>query len=128
MVYNAVRAPSPERRVRTRANPANSAAEACSMPVRSATGPCSHSIRHGGSCLMGGDDRRNGTSAIFDEPGSDEREILNTRHQPRLRVAVVGYGYWGPHLVRNFHQVPDARVHRIVDLSEQRRAIAHLEF
>ncbi len=77
---------------------------------------------------MGGDDRRNGTSAIFDEPGSDEREILNTRHQPRLRVAVVGYGYWGPHLVRNFHQVPGATVHRIVDLSEQRRAIAHLEF
>ncbi|MDL1896176.1 hypothetical protein FBQ82_07880 [Anaerolineae bacterium CFX7] len=26
----------------------------------------------------------------------------------RLRLGLVGYGYWGPNLARNFHQLPDA--------------------
>ena len=34
-----------------------------------------------------------------------------------LNVAVVGYGYWGPNLVRNFANLPDARVHTVVDRS-----------
>ena len=38
---------------------------------------------------------------------------------PKLRVGVVGLGYWGPNLVRNFHDVPD--VERSLDLRPQRR-------
>lgn len=26
----------------------------------------------------------------------------------RIRLGLVGYGYWGPNLARNFHQLPDA--------------------
>jgi len=32
-----------------------------------------------------------------------------------LRVGVIGYGYWGPNIVRNFNSVPGARVHMVCD-------------
>jgi predicted dehydrogenase len=35
-------------------------------------------------------------------------------------VGVVGYGYWGPNLVRNFAELPDARVVRVSDLRPDR--------
>ena len=28
-----------------------------------------------------------------------------------LKVAVIGYGYWGPNLVRNFVEAPNAECH-----------------
>jgi predicted dehydrogenase len=37
-----------------------------------------------------------------------------------VRVAIIGYGYWGPNLVRNFSSVPDARVVKVVDLRPER--------
>ena len=37
-----------------------------------------------------------------------------------LNVGVVGYGYWGPNLVRNFHEVPDCRVAAVSDARPQR--------
>jgi predicted dehydrogenase len=37
-------------------------------------------------------------------------------------VAVVGYGYWGPNLVRNFVETSDCRVAAICDASPQRLA------
>lgn len=27
-----------------------------------------------------------------------------------LGIGVIGYGYWGPNLVRNFAELPDAKV------------------
>ncbi len=27
-----------------------------------------------------------------------------------IRIGVIGYGYWGPNLVRNFFEAPDAQV------------------
>jgi predicted dehydrogenase len=41
-----------------------------------------------------------------------------------IGIAVVGYGYWGPNLVRNFAQVDDARVVAVCDMSPSRRAAA----
>lgn len=41
-----------------------------------------------------------------------------------LRVGLVGYGYWGPNLARNFDSNPSFRLTRIADLSERRRALA----
>lgn len=37
-----------------------------------------------------------------------------------LQVAVVGYGYWGPNLVRNFCDVPGARVAAVCDSRPER--------
>lgn len=37
-------------------------------------------------------------------------------------VGVIGYGYWGPNLVRNFSQVEGTRVLGVCDLSAKRRA------
>ena len=34
------------------------------------------------------------------------------------KVAIVGYGYWGPNIVRNFVQHPDCEVQVICDLNK----------
>lgn len=39
----------------------------------------------------------------------------------RLRVGVVGLGYWGPNLARNFHNLPDAELAWCCDASPQAR-------
>ena len=36
-----------------------------------------------------------------------------------LRVAVIGLGYWGPNLVRNFHELPQAEVVWACDMREE---------
>src|SRR5262245_10501347 len=39
---------------------------------------------------------------------------MNT--QPRtIRIAQIGYGYWGPNLARNFYQLADAELAYVVD-------------
>jgi len=35
--------------------------------------------------------------------------------QKPVRIALVGYGYWGPNLARNFHQLADAELAYVVD-------------
>jgi len=39
-----------------------------------------------------------------------------------MNVAVIGYGYWGPNLARNFHQLPEARLALVSDLDTARLA------
>src|SRR5438132_4580472 len=39
-----------------------------------------------------------------------------------IRVGVIGYGYWGPNLVRNFAEVPGAQMAVVSDLSLDRLA------
>lgn len=41
--------------------------------------------------------------------GKGDRRVLN--------VGVIGYGYWGPNLVRNFSELDEARVHTVADLN-----------
>src|SRR5450759_87617 len=41
-----------------------------------------------------------------------------------VRVGVIGYGYWGPNLVRNFAESPATQVIAVSDMSEQRLAQA----
>ena len=43
----------------------------------------------------------------------------------QIKIGVVGCGYWGPNLVRNFRSLPDCKVKMICDFSEQR--LAHLK-
>lgn len=37
-----------------------------------------------------------------------------------IGIAVVGYGYWGPNLVRNFAEIPNARLVSVCDLNLER--------
>jgi len=39
-----------------------------------------------------------------------------------IRIGVIGHGYWGPNLVRNFAEQPDARVTRVCDRRPERLA------
>jgi len=39
-----------------------------------------------------------------------------------INVGVIGYGYWGPNIVRNFNAVPDSTVTHVCDISVQTRA------
>nr|WP_322490413.1 Gfo/Idh/MocA family oxidoreductase [Chloroflexus sp.] len=40
-----------------------------------------------------------------------------------IGIGVIGYGYWGPNLVRNFAQVSGARVVAVCDQRSERRAL-----
>src|SRR2546422_6503238 len=42
-----------------------------------------------------------------------------------INVAVVGCGYWGPNLIRNFRQLPDCSMRLMCDTSEKR--LVHLK-
>lgn len=37
-----------------------------------------------------------------------------------LGIGIIGYGYWGPNLVRNIAEIPDARIVSVSDLQESR--------
>lgn len=39
-----------------------------------------------------------------------------------IGIGVIGYGYWGPNLVRNFNEALCSRVVAVCDLSSQRLA------
>jgi predicted dehydrogenase len=39
-----------------------------------------------------------------------------------IRIGVIGYGYWGPNMVRNFMEVPGATVKAVCDLRADRLA------
>ena len=41
-----------------------------------------------------------------------------------IRVAVVGLGYWGPNLARNFDRLQDAELAYACDLAEENRTKA----
>ncbi len=41
-----------------------------------------------------------------------------------IRIGVIGYGYWGPNLVRNFSEAPDTAVAAVSDLRPDRLALA----
>ena len=45
-----------------------------------------------------------------------------------INVAVIGCGYWGPNLVRNFANLSAARLHTICDLREESLSKVHRNF
>ena len=45
-----------------------------------------------------------------------------------IRVGVIGYGYWGPNLVRNFVEVPGSQVITVSDLRTDRLASAQARY
>ncbi len=40
-----------------------------------------------------------------------------------VNLAIIGYGYWGPNLVRNFSSVAGSKVHTVVDLRPERLSV-----
>jgi len=38
----------------------------------------------------------------------------------KLKIGVIGCGYWGPNLIRNFIELPTAKMEAVADLDEQR--------
>src|SRR5262245_140268 len=42
----------------------------------------------------------------------------------QINVGLIGYGYWGPNLLRNLHETDGVQVTRCVDLRPERRAAA----
>lgn len=57
--------------------------------------------------------------------GEAERGRTGTEVREVINIGVIGTGYWGPNLVRNFNNQPDAQVTRICDLSRER--LSHME-
>jgi predicted dehydrogenase len=45
-----------------------------------------------------------------------------------LRVGVIGFGYWGPNLVRNFAAGPRTKVTAIADANPSRRQLAQVQY
>lgn len=45
-----------------------------------------------------------------------------------IGVAVVGYGYWGPNLVRNLAETPGAKLIWVCDLKKDRLAGVQLRY
>jgi predicted dehydrogenase len=45
-----------------------------------------------------------------------------------IGVGVIGYGYWGPNLVRNFSEIPGSRVVAVSDLRPERLAQLKLRY
>ena len=37
-----------------------------------------------------------------------------------MKVGLIGYGYWGPNLARNFHEIPSSELVAIADVKEER--------
>ena len=45
-----------------------------------------------------------------------------------LNVAVVGCGYWGPNLIRNFASLPQCRVSHVCDINHERLSRMHEQY
>lgn len=45
-----------------------------------------------------------------------------------IGTGVIGYGYWGPNLVRNLSETPGGQVLAVSDVSEERLALAQRRY
>jgi len=46
--------------------------------------------------------------------------VARSREEDLIRIGIIGVGYWGPNLIRNFSDVDDATVVACCDLSQER--------
>src|SRR5947207_9505167 len=45
-----------------------------------------------------------------------------------IKFGVIGYGYWGPNLVRNFAETPGAAIAAVADLDASKRAVVERRY
>lgn len=73
--------------------------------------------------------RRRRLSAVVAEVAPVSAAGGSTRPVPApIRVGIIGYGYWGPNLVRNFSDNPGSTVAAVCDLDETRLAQVHARY
>jgi predicted dehydrogenase len=56
-------------------------------------------------------------SSVSVSPSSEFRPFSADCRGSMIRVGVIGYGYWGPNIVRNLHGLDSARVEMVCDKS-----------
>ena len=65
-------------------------------------------------------------SVIDGSPRAEQRQApVGAVSSSTLRLGVIGYGYWGPNIVRNFHGVEDCVVTTICDKNQTALKKAH---
>src|SRR4051794_32817129 len=45
-----------------------------------------------------------------------------------INIGIVGYGYWGPNLVRNFAETPGATIAGVADLDPEKLALVRRRY
>lgn len=45
-----------------------------------------------------------------------------------VNIAIIGYGYWGPNLVRNFSSTDNCKIHTVAELRQERRQVLNKTF
>ncbi|MFO5491259.1 MAG: hypothetical protein ACLBM6_01655, partial [Cuspidothrix sp.] len=58
-----------------------------------------------------------GDPNIYNTPSNQQSQAINT-----IKIGVIGYGYWGPNLVRSFADLPGAEVIAVSDFKLDRLA------
>ena len=61
--------------------------------------------------------KSNQTGVMEPEINTNGKPSEAGRKSSIVNIGVIGYGYWGPNLVRNFSELEDARVHTVADLN-----------
>lgn len=66
-------------------------------------------------------ERLNPMSSILETMTSGKRETSNGNASSKVRFGVIGYGYWGPNVVRNLDQIEGSEVVAVCDKSPTSR-------
>ena len=45
-----------------------------------------------------------------------------------IKVGIIGFGYWGPNLTRNFYELPTSNLVAVADMSEARLKAAQARY
>ncbi len=62
------------------------------------------------------------------QPARAKQPSVSADDESVVRVAVVGCGYWGPNVIRNFSSLPDAELHATCDTDPDRLQAMHRRF
>ena len=58
----------------------------------------------------------------------DDVRLMTETAAPQLRVGIIGFGYWGPNLARNFTTCATTRLVSVADLSPARRKAVAVQY
>ena len=92
---------------------------------------CYNFMKRGYAALLGDLDSsraapvRGISTALRQAAGNSNLKVFPIGGECRMiKVGVIGYGYWGPNLVRNFAEMPDSQMVAVSDLHPKRLAKA----
>lgn len=70
----------------------------------------------------------NGTTAVLGYESSPKPAVITGRSASTIRFGVIGYGYWGPNVVRNLHTTGGAELSAVCDKSSAARRKVHKSY